>query len=88
VHDIPLYLSNMTNHYRKSRRTDEPAQDSPRGTSRQGIDARSLRCFTGTQLQLLTEDQVNFARQWMAERLAERAIEIMKDKNDTNGKKN
>jgi hypothetical protein len=78
----------MHNHTRKSRRTDKPDQDSPRGTSSQGIDAQSLRCFTGTQLQLLIEEQVDFGRRWMAERLAERAIEIMKDKNDTNGKKN
>jgi hypothetical protein len=78
----------MPNRIRKSRRTSKPDQDSPWGTPSQGIDARSLRRFTCTQRQLLTEKQIDFARKWMAERLAERAIEILRNKDDTNGKKN
>jgi hypothetical protein len=78
----------MKNHYRKFRRTSKPDQDSPRGIPPQGIDAQSLLGFTSTQRQILTEEQVDFGRRWMAERLAERAIQIMEAKNDTNSKEN
>ena len=48
------------------------------------IDEECFGVFLSRRLAQLTPEQVRSARRWFAERIAERAVEIVKEKNNVN----